>query len=115
MKKIFFITAILILLSAFVRIDTAFSQPMHHEWMERSPYGDYCPGYKRGWYGAKIAVKTAKEAKKILQEYFKNEPVLIGNIKEREWFFEADIKDRNNNLIDKVIIDKRTGRIRSIY
>ncbi len=69
----------------------------------------------QGWYGAKKAVKTAKEARKIFQEYFKNEPVVIGNIKEREYFFEADMKDKNNNLIDVVIVDKRTGRIRSIY
>ena len=79
----------------------------------RYPYGDYCP--MQGWYGAKKPVKTAKEAKKILQEYFKNEPVLIGNIKEREWFFEADIRDENNKLLDIVIVDKRTGRIRSTY
>ena len=40
----------------------------------------------------KKPVKTAKEAKKILQEYFKNEPVLIGNIKEREWFLKLRLE-----------------------
>ena len=79
----------------------------------RYPYGDYCP--MQGWYGARKPVRTADEAKRILQEYFKNEPVVIGNIKEREWFFEAEIKDKNNNLLDIVIVDKRTGRIRSTY
>ena len=29
--------------------------------------------------------------------------------------FEAEIKDKNNNLLDIVIVDKRTGRIRSTY
>ena len=43
------------------------------------------------------------------------EHIIIRNIKEREWFFEAEILDKNNALIDKVIVDKRTGRIRSMY
>lgn len=78
------------------------------------PYGDYCP--MSGWYGAKKRVKTINEAEKILKEYFsKYEDIKIGRVKERRRFFEADIKDRNDNLIDVVIIDKRTGRIRSIY
>jgi len=116
MKKVLFITSTLIFLSAFVYTDTAFSQPPHHEWMERAPYGDYCPGPRWGWYGAKETVSTADEAKKILKEYFlPYGDVKIVNIRERRWFFKADIKDKNNNLLDVVIVDKRTGRIRSIY
>jgi len=114
-KRTFFITSILIFLGAFAHADTAFSQPYHHEWMEKAPYGDYCPGYKKKWYGAKIAVKTPEEAKKILQEYFSKDDVNIGQITERRWFFRAEILDKNNTLVDVVIIDKRTGRIRSIY
>lgn len=77
------------------------------------PYGDYCPMW--GSYGARKLVKTADEAKKILQDYFSKEDVKIGRITERRWFFKAEILDKNNALIDVVIIDKRTGRIRSIY
>ena len=112
MKRIFFITYFLIF-GAFAHADKAFSQPKQHEWRGKTPYGDYCP--MQGWYGARKPVRTADEAKRILQEYFKNEPVVIGNIKEREWFFEAEIKDKNNKLLDIVIVDKRTGRIRSTY
>ncbi|WP_333654011.1 hypothetical protein [Dissulfurispira sp.] len=69
-----------------------------------------------GMVWGKKPVRTIKEAERILKDYFsKYEDIKIGKVKEREWFFEADIKDKNNNLIDKVIIDKRTGRIRSIY
>lgn len=82
-------------------------------WWDGSPYGDWCPMW--GEYGARKPVKTVSETKRILQEYFKNEPAVIGNIKERKWFFEAEIKDKNNKLLDIVIVDKRTGRIRSIY
>jgi hypothetical protein len=30
-------------------------------------------------------------------------------------FFKAEIKDRENTVVDYVIIDKRTGRIRSTF
>lgn len=108
MKKLLLL--IILLITAIVLPDSN-AQAMNGWW--EGPYGDYCPMW--GSYGARKIVKTAKEAKKILQEYFKNEPIVIGNIKEREYFFEADIKDKNNNLIDVVIVDRRTGRIRSIY
>ncbi|MCL4536282.1 MAG: hypothetical protein M1610_01625 [Nitrospirae bacterium] len=108
MKKLLLL--IILFITAIVLPDSH-AQAMNGWW--EGPYGDYCPMW--GSYGARKPVRTAKEAKKILQEYFKNEPIVIGNIKEREYFFEADIKDKNNNLIDVVIVDKRTGRIRSIY
>jgi hypothetical protein len=78
---------------------------------ERSPYG----GTKNGGYGEKKAVTTKEEALKSLKEYFGKRDVRIGEIAEKEFYFEAEIRDRNNALIDKVIVDKRTGRIRSIY
>jgi hypothetical protein len=84
-------------------------------WRDRAPYGDYCPNSQRGWYGAKRAVKSVQEARKILGEYLKGYDVLIDTIREKEWFFEAEIKDKNNTLLDILIVDKRTGRIRSIY
>lgn len=119
MKTVFCITLFLISLSAFAHVDKAFSQPPHHEWRGKTPYGDYSPGYKKKWYGARISVKTAEEAKKILLEYFSKDNVKIGQITERRWFFmaffRAEILDKNDVIVDVVIIDKRTGRIRSIY
>ncbi|MDI6727333.1 MAG: hypothetical protein QMD44_00235 [Thermodesulfovibrionales bacterium] len=107
MKKLLLLT---ILLTTFVLPDS-YADAMNGWW--EGPYGDYCPMW--GSYGARKPVRTANEAKKILQEYFAPYDVKIGKIKEREWFFEADIKGKNNNLLDIVIVDKRTGRIRSIY
>jgi len=77
---------------------------------ERNPYGRS----KKGQYGEKSTVMDEAEAHKILGEYFQGD-VKIGNIKERKFYFEAEIRDRQGRLIDKVIIDRRTGRIRSIY
>lgn len=60
-------------------------------------------------------VGTAEDARKAFKRYFEKKNVVIGEITEKELYFEAEIRDRNNTVIDKVIVDKRTGRIRSIY
>lgn len=65
-------------------------------------------------YGEKKEVKTMDDAQRALREYYAGKDVKIGEVKEKELYFEAEIRDRSNKLIDKVIIDKRTGRIRSI-
>ena len=84
-------------------------------WRERRLYGGYCRGPRGGWYGARNPVKTAEEARSLLKQYFEGQDVVIGKITARKWFFEAEIRDKKDTLIDRVIVDKRTGRIRSIY
>lgn len=85
-------------------------------WQENAPYGDYCPGSRRGWYGARKKVLTLKEAEIILMEYFSRYgDMKVVNIQERKRFFIAEIRDKNDSIVDIVILDKRTGRIRSIY
>ena len=81
----------------------------------RRPYGDYCYGSDSGWYGAKRGVDSAEETKRILQDYYTDEDVTIGKIVKKENYFDAEILDRNNRIVDRVIVDRRTGRIRSIY
>jgi hypothetical protein len=76
-----------------------------------SPYGSS----GGGTYGEKQQVGTKDDAKKLLREYFANKDVTIGKIREKQYYFEADIMDKSGKLVDKVIVDKRTGRIRSIY
>ncbi len=71
-------------------------------------------GDSRG-FGERRAITTHKEARAMLREYFSTKDVIIGEIIEKELFFEAEIRGKDNALIDKVIIDKRTGRVRSIY
>ena len=78
---------------------------------ERSPYG----GSREGGYGEKKEVLTQGDAEKILRQYFAKKNVTIGEIREKELYFEAEVRDKDNKVIDKVIVDKRTGRIRSIY
>ena len=84
---------------------------LHGRW----PYGDYCSGPRGGWYGDKTEVTSAGEAKSILCNYYAGDDVTIGKIVKKENYFEAEILDRNNRIVDRVIVDRRTGRIRSIY
>ncbi len=98
----------------FIGPGDALSQGMGG-WRDQRPYGGYCRGPRWGWYGAKNPVKTEDEARSLLKRYFEGQDVIVGKITEREWYFEADIKDKKDNLIDRVIVDMRTGRIRSIF
>ena len=78
---------------------------------EKYPYG----GSREGAYGEKKEVLTAGDAERALRQYFAKKNVTIGEISEKDLYFEAEIRDKDNKVIDKVIVDKRTGRIRSIY
>jgi hypothetical protein len=78
---------------------------------EKDPYG----GSREGGYGEKKEVLTPGDAEKMLKQYFAKKNVMIGEIREKELYFEAEVRDKDNKVIDKVIVDKRTGRIRSIY
>ena len=67
-------------------------------------------------YGEKKKIATAGGARTALRKHFSKKNVLIGDIVEKDLYFEAEIMDaENRSVIDRVIVDKRTGRIRSIY
>ncbi|MDA8077601.1 MAG: hypothetical protein M0Z79_01560 [Nitrospiraceae bacterium] len=78
---------------------------------DRSPYG----GFRGGAYGEKRAVATVDDARRILHEYFGKRGLRVGDIREKELYFEADILDPRGAVVDKVIVNRRNGRIRSIY
>jgi len=61
--------------------------------------------------------RTKDEARQMLEQYFEGtgRKVGIGNIEERRWFFIAELLTPEGVHLDKAIVDKRTGRIRSIY
>ena len=69
----------------------------------------------QGSYGERQEVATAGDARKVLKKHFAGKNVIIGEITERERYFEAEVMDSRSAVIDKVIIDKHTGRVRSIY
>ncbi|HXX58504.1 MAG TPA: hypothetical protein VEI96_10925 [Thermodesulfovibrionales bacterium] len=76
-----------------------------------SPYG----GPPKGNYGERRAIQSKGDAQRMLNDYYMRGNMRIGPIKENRFYYEADVLDRNNRFMDRVIIDKRSGRIRSIY
>jgi hypothetical protein len=82
------------------------------------PYGNYCPGPRWGGpYGTRTPVRTADEARQVIETFFSGcgQTVTVGKIEERRWYFQAEVLDPKGKQIDLVVVDKRTGRLRSIY
>jgi len=82
---------------------------------DRGPYGGYCQGPGYGRYGARQPIRTVRDARAYLDRFFEGQKLEIGAITERGRFFRADILDRDKKVVDRVILDRRTGRIRSLY
>ncbi len=78
------------------------------------PFGDYCPRRHADHYGGWQPLQTASEAKERLSLFFSVPPVQISLRKEVKMGYIADILKPDGSLFDRVFIDKRTGRIRSI-
>jgi hypothetical protein len=72
-------------------------------------------GKRRGdWYGARQPVSNAAEAQKLLINYFNVQGYTVSEMSEHKWGFRAVIVDKDGKTVDLVMIDKRSGRIRSI-
>jgi len=59
-----------------------------------------------------------KDVKAILENYItnmKNPNLKLGQIKETGTAFEAEILTKDNSLVDKIMVDKMTGWMRSAY
>jgi hypothetical protein len=79
-------------------------------------YGYFIHSDKWGWYGARREVKTPVEAKEIIDHIFvRNNNIKTITIRERAHFFVAEIKNKNDVMVDLILIDKRTGRVRSMF
>jgi len=78
------------------------------------PFGDYCPRKHADNYGARQPVNSPEEAKERLARFFNIPPAHISLISERRMGYIATINNPDGSSADRVIIDKRSGRIRSI-
>ncbi|MFZ4859958.1 MAG: hypothetical protein ACOYL3_26640 [Desulfuromonadaceae bacterium] len=73
-------------------------------------------GKRRGdWYGARQPVTSAAEAERLIGNYYAGQEYSVSAVTEKKWGFKADILDKNKKVIDQIMIDKRSGRIRSLY
>lgn len=83
--------------------------------LKHAPYGAYCPKRHADKYGARQPVRTVAKARERLLQLFGADGNSIANLVERPRHFRADILDKNGKLLDTVIIDRLSGRIRSIF
>jgi len=59
-----------------------------------------------------------KDAKAMLENYLqstRNPNLKLGKITEKGYYFEAEIHTKENSLVDKILVDKFTGWMRSMY
>lgn len=104
------IVSIIISILLLMPFSTVFAWP---EGMPVTPYGDFCPVYN-SYYGMHRFILSPEDAEKSMVNYYhkKGLSVEIENIRGR--FIKAKIKDKDK-VIDVIIFDRQTGRIRSIY
>jgi hypothetical protein len=60
----------------------------------------------------------AKDIKSMLENYLqstRNPNLKLGKITDKGPYFEADIVTKNDALVDKILVDKNTGWMRSAY
>lgn len=77
-----------------------------------TPYGDFCTQCSN--YGMGKRQVKLKEALEALTHYFKTRGLNVKNVKGRGRFLKAEIY-RKDLLVDRILFDRKTGRIRSIY
>jgi hypothetical protein len=117
MNKAVFLVLIF-LASQFMIVDPLKAEQAGEEHLERQPvYGQYWQSETWGWYGAKRVVKTPGDAQHILSQFFVHHrrDVRVVRISEKAHFFVAEVMDSKGALVDLILIDKRTGRMRSMY
>jgi hypothetical protein len=75
----------------------------------------WCGKRKGDWYGARRPVTSISDAREQLARYFAGRQLSVAELSEKPWRYEADLLDSSGRAVDRVMIDKRSGRIRSIY
>jgi hypothetical protein len=61
---------------------------------------------------------TEKDVRAMLENYIqstRNPNLKVGKITEKDHYFEAEILTKDNAPVDKILVDKQTGWMRSIY
>ena len=79
------------------------------------PFGGYQKNGKCGCYGEKAPIKSADEARKVIEGFLVGHDLRIGAMEERPNFFRVQLLDSNGIVRDVIIIHKVNGRVRSTY
>lgn len=77
-----------------------------------TPYGDFFPGCCK--YGVCKKELSDREAGSAIKSYFHRKGLHAGKMKGKGRFVKVDVY-RGGKLVDVVVFDKKTGRVRSTY
>ncbi len=77
-----------------------------------TPYGDYCK--ECTIYGTCREVIPPREALIAIEKYYADKGYRLGTVFHKGRFIEAEIY-KDSRRVDKVIFDRKTGRLRSMY
>jgi len=77
-----------------------------------TPYGGYCR--ECAVYGSCKEAISPGDAIHALRKYYEERGYSLGNVRHKGRFIEAEVL-QNSRQVDKVLFDRKTGRIRSIY
>lgn len=78
----------------------------------------YGQQYQQPQYMQPQKALEEKDVKTILENYLanmRNPNLKLGKIKDAGTTFEADIVTKDNSIVDKIMVDKATGWMRSAY
>lgn len=81
-------------------------------------YGQFCPGSRRGGpYGARAPVVTVEEVAQAIEKCLsiRNQGLHAGRTLDNRGYFEVEVVDRNGAMVDRLVVVKQSGRVRSVY
>jgi len=103
------ISTLLILIGLFIFIPSLYASEAGKAII---PYGDFCTKMNR--YGTHAEMMDHQSAVHALHHYFHKKGVDVRIVDEGSRFIKAQILE-NEKVIDTILFDRRTGRMRSIY
>jgi hypothetical protein len=77
-----------------------------------TPYGDFCEKCSR--YGVAREAVPHHDAVVAIESYFHARGMVVRNVRGEGRFLRVEVY-RDGRLVDRVIFDKRSGRVRSMY
>ncbi len=77
-----------------------------------TPYGGYCKDC--AVYGSCKEAIPPGEAILSLRKYYEERGYTLGTVRHKGRFIEAEVL-QNSRQVDRVLFDRKTGRIRSVY
>ena len=83
---------------------------MYRDW-DRGP--QYGPPFQQPQKPLEV-----KDVKEMLDNYLRstrNPNLQLGDIEDKGMYFEAEILTKDKSLVDKIVVDKTTGWMKSIY